>query len=137
MTDSWPDTKVITTRVSQIRILEDGICLIKLDSSRHDQLGPEEAIEIAESIEKICEGKPHCILTDTRGVVGQVEPLAREILSSHAGFSKVRKAEAFLVESLANRLVANFYIRFNRPKNPTKIFNHFEKALNWLRAQNC
>lgn len=137
MTGSWPDTKVITTRVSQIRILEDGICLIKLDSSRHDQLGPEEAIEIAESIERICEGRPHCILTDTRGVVGQVEPLAREILSSHAGFSKVRKAEAFLVESLANRLVANFYIRFNRPKNPTKIFNHFEKALNWLRAQNC
>jgi hypothetical protein len=134
--DAVPETDLMTTRVSTIQILEAGICLVKLDSSRHDQLGPEEAIEIAESIEKICGGKAHCILTDTLGVVGQVEPLAREILSSHAGFSKIRKAEAFVVESLANRLVANFYIRFNRPNNPTKIFNKFEKALDWLRTQN-
>lgn len=115
--------------------MEENIILVKLDTSRHDQMGAEEAIEIAETIEKICKGEKHCILTDTTGVVGQVEPLAREILSTHAGYSKVRKAEAFVVESLANRLIANFYIKLNRPKNPTKIFNNYDRALAWLRAQ--
>ena len=135
MTDSTQKSEIIIARVAQISLLEDGICLVKLDTSRYDHMGAPEALEIAEIIENLCKGKPHCILTDTSGVEGQVEPLAREILSSHAGFSKVRKAEAFVVESLANRLIANFYIKFNRPKNPTKIFNKMESALAWLRTQ--
>lgn len=135
MTESNSKTKVILAKVAQISILEEGICLVKLDTTRNDTMGPEEALEIASIIETLCQDQPHCILTDTCGVEGQVEPLAREILSSHAGFSKVRKAEAFVVESLANRLIAGFYIQFNRPKNPTRIFNNFENALNWLRTQ--
>ncbi len=135
MTDSISQKGIISIKVALISILEENIILVKLDTSRHDQMGAEEAIEIAETIEKICKGEKHCILTDTTGVVGQVEPLAREILSTHAGYSKVRKAEAFVVESLANRLIANFYIKFNRPKNPTKIFNNYDRALAWLRAQ--
>jgi hypothetical protein len=125
----------LTLRVAHVRILEEGIILVKLDASQHDHMGAEEAIEIAEAIAEICNGEKHCILTDSSGVVGQVEPLAREILSTHAGYSKVRKAEAFVVESLANRLIANFYIKFNRPKNPTQIFNSYDRALAWLRTQ--
>jgi hypothetical protein len=67
---------------------------------------------------------------------GRVEPIAREIISKHVEYSKIRIAEAFLINSLANLLIANFYIKFNRPPNPTKVFNNLESALEWLRSQN-
>ncbi|NQX98298.1 MAG: STAS/SEC14 domain-containing protein, partial [Flavobacteriales bacterium] len=35
-------------------------------------------------------------------------------------------------KSLAAILVGNFFIRFNKPVTPTKIFKREEKALEWL-----
>jgi hypothetical protein len=43
-------------------------------------------------------------------------------------------AMAIIVVSTANRLIGNFYINFNKPKVPTKLFSSEEKALEWLRG---
>ncbi|HRE75153.1 MAG TPA: hypothetical protein PK798_08550 [Flavobacteriales bacterium] len=45
-----------------------------------------------------------------------------------------RKADAFVISSLAQRIIANFYIKVQRPKVPTRFFNNEELALNWLRT---
>ena len=41
-------------------------------------------------------------------------------------------AQAVLVNSLATRIAGNFYIRFNKPTKPTKIFTNAEDAKSWL-----
>jgi len=130
------DNPILITKVAKIGIIEEGICLVTLDTSKQDFMGEEEALEIIEGILSICKQKPHLILTDARMAEGRVEPIAREIISKHVEYSKIRIAEAFLINSLANRLIVNFYIKFNRPSNPTKVFNHLESALEWLRSQN-
>jgi hypothetical protein len=44
-------------------------------------------------------------------------------------------ASAFVLNSLATRLTGNFFIRFHKPVNPTRLFNDEKKAFDWLRAQ--
>ena len=41
-------------------------------------------------------------------------------------------ADAFVIKSMAQKILANFYIKINRPERPTKFFNNKEEALIWL-----
>jgi hypothetical protein len=41
-------------------------------------------------------------------------------------------ADAFVVESVAMKLIGNFYIKVNKPVRPTRIFSSGEEALDWL-----
>lgn len=48
--------------------------------------------------------------------------------------SRTRIAEAILVETTANRLMANVYVNYNKPRIPTKIFTNEEEAIKWLKS---
>lgn len=41
-------------------------------------------------------------------------------------------ADAYVISSLSQRLMGNFYIKLNKPKRPTKLFTDPDKATEWL-----
>ena len=41
-------------------------------------------------------------------------------------------ASAVIVNNLAYKLIANFYMRFNKPKRPFKTFSNEKDAIEWL-----
>ncbi len=43
------------------------------------------------------------------------------------------KADAFVIKSMAQKILANFYIKINQPERPTKFFNDKNEAVNWLK----
>lgn len=43
-------------------------------------------------------------------------------------------ATAVIVTNLAYKLVANFYLQFNKPKRPYKVFSNTSDALEWLKT---
>lgn len=43
-------------------------------------------------------------------------------------------SSAVIVTSLAYKLIANFYLKFNKPKRPFKVFSNEEEAIKWLRT---
>ena len=43
-------------------------------------------------------------------------------------------AQAFLVSSLAQRIIGNFVINVQRPALPTRLFNTEQEAIRWLRS---
>jgi hypothetical protein len=43
------------------------------------------------------------------------------------------KADAFVIESMAQKILANFYIRIFKPERPTRFFNNKKEALIWLK----
>ena len=43
------------------------------------------------------------------------------------------KADAFVIKSMAQKILANFYIKINKPERPTKFFNDKDDAINWLK----
>ncbi len=46
----------------------------------------------------------------------------------------LNSAMAILVEDLNSRLTANFFIKFNKPACPTKMFNSKKEAITWLET---
>lgn len=42
------------------------------------------------------------------------------------------KANAIVINSFAAKLGANFFIKFNNPTRPTRVFNTVEEAVEWL-----
>ena len=49
-------------------------------------------------------------------------------------YSAYRYADAFVVKSLAIRLLVNFYISVNKPSIPTRTFTEPEQAAKWIAA---
>jgi hypothetical protein len=44
------------------------------------------------------------------------------------------KADAFMINSTAMRLISNFYLRINRPERPTRMFTDEKEAIDWLKT---
>ena len=43
-------------------------------------------------------------------------------------------SSAVIVTSLPYKLIANFYLKFNKPKRPFKVFSNEEEAVKWLKT---
>lgn len=43
-------------------------------------------------------------------------------------------ATAVVVDTLAYKLIANFYLKFNKPKRPYKVFSKEDEAITWLKT---
>lgn len=43
-------------------------------------------------------------------------------------------ADAFIVSSNGLRIIANFYLKINKPERPTKMFTDEESAIKWLKT---
>ncbi len=52
---------------------------------------------------------------------------------SKNGNDPYSSADAFVIQSIAQKLVANFYVKIVRPERPTKFFTSKDDALKWLR----
>jgi archaellum biogenesis ATPase FlaH len=63
----------------------------------------------------------------------EVEDDIREISASKSG-DDFTIADAIVVKSLSQRIIANFYLRFNKPVKPTRIFSEAESAAFWLMS---
>ena len=60
---------------------------------------------------------------------------ARDRYAQSPYIQQYRIADAFLVRSLALRIVANFFIKVTRPKVKTKLFTDESAAIEWLQRQ--
>lgn len=122
-----------TFSIGHVEIDSYGFCRVTFDTSKTDTLDVVNAEEMVEALFATCRGKKHAVLTDSRGTVGTVTPKAREYIRNAPKMIQVRLAVAFVVDSTANRMIANLYIKFNRPSNPTKVFNNEADAVVWLQ----
>ncbi|MFI5150641.1 MAG: hypothetical protein ACHQRM_12960 [Bacteroidia bacterium] len=99
---------------------------------------PEVDMDIADVTEiynaglKLADGKPYCALADAR--TNPVSSPEARAFGATEGYSKYRLADAILVDSTAMKLVVNFYIAFNKPKVPTRMFSKEEEAVRWLKS---
>ena len=121
----------IITKTASISYFEKNILLIKIIED--SEIDMEESKENFEATLKITEGKRFAALVDACVPV-QVSPEARAF-SAKKEMQENLIAQAIVVNTLANRLIGNFIINFNKPHSPTKLFSDRETALAWLREQ--
>jgi hypothetical protein len=44
------------------------------------------------------------------------------------------KGSVVVANNLAYRIIANFYVKFNKPKTPFKVVDTFDKAVQWIKS---
>ena len=63
-----------------------------------------------------------------------IKPEMRAWAADETGNSNTH-SDAILIRSLPQKIIADFYLKINKPKKPTKIFYSLEKALEWTFVQ--
>lgn len=123
--------KTIEHISATIRLRENGIVFFKLKEDAVVDL--EEAKEIYNITMALTRGEKYSSLVDARATIS-LSKEARE-WSAKPELHINLIAQAIIVSSLANRIIANFIIKFNRAKAPMRLFSTEEKALEWLNDQ--
>jgi hypothetical protein len=111
-------------------LIEPGI--IKIEVSEKAVLDLEDVLAMRRKNLELSRGEKFCILWDSRNVHFTIDPEAMHKMAS-AEYQEVRKAAALIVDSLAGKLVGNFFKSLTSQKSPTRLFNSEEEGLKWLR----
>lgn len=111
----------------------DGILYISLKEDYED-ITLEQMKQLTETIGKIGNGNKQKIIIDIASFNTMSEEAKK--YSASAEGQIYTKANAVVINSLAAKLGANFFIKFNRPSTPTRIFNSVDEAVKWLNQIN-
>lgn len=119
----------IITRTARLSFnKEEGLLYVELFPG--NEIGLEDSKEHTAASEKLTNGAMHCAFIKALGNI-DISSEARK----HGSNPEIQQnliAQAVLVNSLATRIAGNFYIRFNKPPKPTRIFTNPEDAKSWL-----
>jgi hypothetical protein len=88
-------------------------------------------LRMLDAFNEICKGRKLPFLFDAREHVtvtkeARLHAIEMEDLTPVA-------ATAVMAKSLAYKLIADFYVKINKPKNPFKVFRNEDDAISWLR----
>ncbi len=115
-------------RFSTVTLRTDG--LMHFDFKSNSTLEVDDIKEVVEAVKEIGKGKLFANLI-TAGEYVTLGPGVREYSASEYANAQTI-ADAFVVSSLPEKLLANFYIKINKPPKPTRMFTDKNKAIAWL-----
>ncbi|NQX97414.1 MAG: hypothetical protein HRT73_05980 [Flavobacteriales bacterium] len=91
----------------------------------------EDIKKIKETNLKITNGKKYGVISYT-GINSSVSTEGRKYLASRK-IEKNKLAAAYIITQLPQRLLFNFFIKFNKPSVLTKSFSEQQAALKWVK----
>ena len=109
-----------------------GILHVRHDDGAMIELDDAEAI--VAKWEEVHGGRRHPHLIDFRKVRVAQDPEARSFFAKNESIRQLVSATAILVDDMASNMVAKFYVQFNKPPVPTKVFKDKDEAVTWLRG---
>lgn len=124
--------KKIKSSNSALVELEDNYIHIRFNDM--SIIGIDEAKQVADDIIELCDGTPYPFITNGLGITIRMNKNARDFFASYEPLVKVRKSQALLVNNTPSKLLANFFIKYHKPVNPTKIFTKYDEALKWIKS---
>ncbi len=110
--------------------LEDDIIKVQIKDSA--SIEEEDLLEMKDFNKKLAEDKNYYLLF-IAGKDAHISKEARE-KSTEKEISENKIAQAFVVQSLAHKIIVNFFINIQRPSMPTKMFTDEKEAINWLKS---
>lgn len=113
-----------------ISLREDG--LVQIDINAEAEVTLEEVIEGTDYIMSVVEDRKFPVLfiakefsvpsSESRDYLAKKESLPYSL------------ADAYVICSFPQKLIGNFYLKFNKPGRPTKIFTDKDEAIKWLKT---
>jgi len=121
--------KNIDLNTCSLTLDDDGI--VELHIYPGEELPPEKIREI---FDKIHSEMPEATkLMVTAGNKATLSTEARDLVSS-GNVTEQIKADAIVTEHYSHQMSANFFVRYNKPQRPTKLFKTVDEAREWLNT---
>lgn len=95
----------------------------------------EDARENVAVTRELTAGQRRPVLVDLRAVRAQTAEARAYLAGPDA--TRVSQAVALLIASPLSRAIGNFYLGFNRPEVPTRLFTDEGAARQWLASQSA
>ena len=105
--------------------------IFKLKPTKGIELDVQDGYEMRRIFVSLSDGNTFAVLTDASNFFSTTSEL-RQLLASKE-FTDLRFATAIVTQSMANKIIGNFFIKVNRHASPTKLFSTEELALEWLK----
>ncbi|TND07770.1 MAG: hypothetical protein FD123_2921 [Bacteroidetes bacterium] len=115
---------------ASVHLRSDGILLINTVDN-HLFTG-EESRAITEALGTVSGGIARPVLK-VAGKYSSADESARIYTASPEGL-RYTLADAVLINSMAQRIIGNFYLQVNKPSKPTRLFTSREDAIKWLKT---
>jgi hypothetical protein len=107
--------------------------IVETDIYEEVELSTDDVKEIIDAIGNVSEQRPLPQLIVAGKRSGPDLEAMKHIASD--GSSPYAIAEAYVIASLSQKIIAKFYINFNKPARPTKMFSNEADAVKWLQEQ--
>jgi len=104
--------------------------LVRIEISGSTPIGKKEAKEMNDALGGLSKGKEILVLM-LADEMAQFDKEAMNFSASDEGMLYTI-GDALIVKSTSQRIVANLYLKLNKPKKPSKVFNSEKDALKWL-----
>ncbi|QDH81230.1 STAS/SEC14 domain-containing protein [Echinicola soli] len=118
----------ITTRTQEFRLLQNGIIHTRILPNL--SLTLDDGRENLTAVSTITGNKPAYLMVDISKVKG-ISSECRDLFCSKDA-AKVQHAVGMVSTSSMGRMIGNFFLGFNRPPFPIRIFADHSEALSWL-----
>jgi hypothetical protein len=120
-----------SNKYSIIPINLDNNTYLRINVLGNEEISVEDVKSIASSCQKIGGGKAYPLLIKVdKYTLPSAE--ARKFIAQ-ADSNPYAKAEAYVISDLPQKIVGNFFLKFDKPARPTKIFTNEEEAMEWLK----
>jgi hypothetical protein len=120
--------KQITCTKSVVCLEEDNVLYVDIQPEVSFEL--EDFLELKNAAKELGQGKKFYNLIHV-GEFTIPNDAARTASTSHEG-STYKLADAFVIHSFSQKLVANFYLSYHKPVVPTRFFTCLKDAREWL-----
>lgn len=104
--------------------------MVRLFIKPEQVLTPTDVHHIFETIHSDFPEAKKLVVTAGRGAT--LNPEAREVVSSEEITDQII-ADAIVTEEFSHQMSSNFFVRFNRPSRPTRLFKTLNDAKQWLK----
>ncbi len=118
---------------AEIQHLGKHIYLLKFDDNYEVEL--KDAKEVDKAFIDLLGNRRFSVVLDARNQYSSITNDARDFFANDPEILHLRKKIAIVVNNIHTKLLANFFVKFNKPQTPTKIFNDYDKALKWLKEK--
>lgn len=118
------------TQTNKAEVIFDGKDLVRIHLFDNADLEAEDIIAINKAKTELIGEKTHGVLF-IPGTYSNMSAEARKV-SATPEINRNSFAKAIIVRNTHQRLIVNFFIKFDRPPAPTAVFNNEKDALKWL-----
>lgn len=124
--------KEIDLKHSQIQLTKDEIVIIRCKDDHQYEINEVQELITATGV--LTKGKKLPTLT----IPGKYTQATKEALDFifSPGATIFASYDAFIAQSLSQKIIGNFYLNVKKPDIPTRLFSNEKSAIQWLKKSS-